>query len=904
MKKFLTSVFMLSMVLFSMNVFNSCKDYDEDEYNDLIVEFNKNDATLRTWITTNYATIQELKDSIAAVQARLEACCANCSTQLVGKADTADVRKLADSIADLRATDKGLQAQIDSLNALLKDSTGSVTNIITILGKVADINTKVTGLGAALEALEKNVYTKPEVDSLLNLYTTKTEFLTLESKVNDVAKDAAYALALAKNDSTRISELQTILNGRIDSLATVTDALDAALKEAEENSKKADSLLQNQIDALAVGLDDILNKKIPELEEAYQAADQLLQDSIDALALQVKQNTEDIEALNDSIDKIMGRLDDVDEALKSLITGIIVQGTVNPVFGSFSLPFGINSNVLMAFYGKNDNPVVFPTNDPANYVKASQVLTKTDMDMISGVTQFKKAGNSTLFNEADDNAGTIYITVNPGSVDFAGQTLELVNSKDEASKITLSPLKKENDVELKFGYTRAAETNGFYSATAKLNEEDIKDVKINIEKGLQQAFKDVLTQRTFHSVGNLASKLYSQFNDVLPAQGLKASWTDYNGEHSIYSQYGVAATAIKPLSYAFLEDLDVQTIPGYERAIDLVDRAADKIKSQIPSEIMGTLHSDLDGLNIKEITLKELTAEQLAVFKIELDKSITIDDQTFTLGDIPVVGGTTSVPTYTYKVYQSGLERGTVTIPGVVYDLTPNSAYVHIDDITVEGGTYTITYVKDMSATFNEIWGESQAQIKDVNEMIKQLQTIVADAQDILNKANDKLADANEFVGDMASRVKSYIDRLNDKATSIINSANARIQPVLLVGDRATGVYAASRSKGVPTKLKTATVEFIMTSYTAEIVTPAYKKHLAVTNVYKGSASAKAGDAACKAALDLANASGATNKMNTVLDGSKCSVYATFTKGYVYEVAYSALDYSGKISMHKYFVQY
>ena len=74
MKKFLTSVFMLSMLWFSMNVFNSCKDYDDDEYNDMIVEFNKNDATLRGWITTNYATIQQLKDSIAAVQARLDAC--------------------------------------------------------------------------------------------------------------------------------------------------------------------------------------------------------------------------------------------------------------------------------------------------------------------------------------------------------------------------------------------------------------------------------------------------------------------------------------------------------------------------------------------------------------------------------------------------------------------------------------------------------------------------------------------------------------------------------------------------------------------------------------------------------------------------------------------------------------
>ena len=39
---------------------------------------------------------------------------------------------------------------------------------------------------------------------------------------------------------------------------------------------------------------------------------------------------------------------------------------------------------------------------------------------------------------------------------------------------------------------------------------------------------------------------------------------------------------------------------------------------------------------------------------------------------------------------------------------------------------------------------------------------------------------------------------------------------------------------------------------------------------------------------------------NCKIDGRR----TTFPKGYVYEVAYSALDYSGKISMHKYYVQY
>jgi hypothetical protein len=110
----------------------------------------------------------------------------------------------------------------------------------------------------------------------------------------------------------------------------------------------------------------------------------------------------------------------------------------------------------------------------------------------------------------------------------------------------------------------------------------------------------------------------------------------------------------------------------------------------------------------------------------------------------------------------------------------------------------------------------------------------------------------------------------------------------------------ASRVQSLPTVIKETTVEFILTSYTVEIVTPAFKKHIAVTNVYKDGKSAQGGDADCKAALDEVNGQ---DKMNTVLDGDKCSVTATFKPGYVYEVAYSALDYSGKISMRKCYVR-
>lgn len=981
MKKFLTSVFMLSMVLFSMSVFDSCKDYDEDEYNDLLIQFDKNDANLRKWITANYATIAQLRDSIVAVQQR---CRTNCGIRMDrlhdsidAKADQTEITKLIDSIADLRTVDKGLQDQIDSLNAFLQDTTSAIAgNITTILGKISTINTTVTDLDAALEALKNSTYTKIQIDSI---FAKQADLLALDSKVNDVEKEAAYALALAKADSIRIDALTSTVSdfskianealerakndsvdikdlqdrvkkledaGAADALKVANEALerakndsiwvkalegtvatlsntvndldkftkdlDAAIKTAEKNRISADSLLQNQIDALAVAMsglqddvDDILEVKIPELEQAYKDADELLQDSIDALAALVKQNADDIENLSDSIDKVAGRVKEIDEALKSLITGIVVQATENPVFGTFALPFGVNSNVLVAFYGESDNPVVFPTMETSNYVKNTQYFSDADWNMIKNVEQFRCTGNKTLFNGVDGNAGTIYMTVNPGSVDFAGQTLELVNSKDVASKVSLSPLKKENDVELMFGYTRSAETNGFYSATATLKEEDIPAVKVNIKDGWVEAAKEAVKKRSVAGLASLADLFYRQFDGILPAQGLKASWTDYNGEHSVYSQYGIAATAIKPLSYAFLQDEHVYTVPGYERAIAIVDRAANRIKSRVPNEIMRDMRKDLQGLKIKKIELQELTEDQLALFKVEIDDDITIDGQDFTIDfskKFEVQDDQINVPTYTYKVYQSGVERGTVTIPEAVYD---PDAYVEIDfskDIHVDGYTKKIYYVCDLGDLVRTMWGAAQGEFADINEMLKSLKEIVDDANSYINYVNAHLSDVGDLVDEITTTdIKRYINYFNNKITDFINDGNYRIQPILLVGNRATGMKVASRSKGVASQLKAGTVEFILTSYTVELLTPAFKKHIAVTNVFKGDKSAQGGDAACKLALTTANGS---EMMNKVLNGDQRSVTATFPKGYIYEVAYSALDYSGKISMHKYYVQY
>ena len=320
---------------------------------------------------------------------------------------------------------------------------------------------------------------------------------------------------------------------------------------------------------------------------------------------------------------------------------------------------------------------------------------------------------------------------------------------------------------------------------------------------------------------------------------------------------------------------------------------------------MRDMRKDLQGLKIKKIELQELTEDQLALFKVEIDDDITIDGQDFTIDfskKFEVQDDQINVPTYTYKVYQSGVERGTVTIPEAVYD---PDAYVEIDfskDIHVDGYTKKIYYVCDLGDLVRTMWGAAQGEFADINEMLKSLKEIVDDANSYINYVNAHLSDVGDLVDEITTTdIKRYINYFNNKITDFINDGNYRIQPILLVGNRATGMKVASRSKGVASQLKAGTVEFILTSYTVELLTPAFKKHIAVTNVFKGDKSAQGGDAACKLALTTANGS---EMMNKVLNGDQRSVTATFPKGYIYEVAYSALDYSGKISMHKYYVQY
>ncbi len=901
MKKLFTSVIMLSMVLVGMSVFNSCKDND-DEYDKLVVTINKTDADLRSLIGANYQNLKVTADSLGGV---LTTCQENCSTKLadldavvksLGKQDSSSTAAAMDSIARLSNDVAFLKAADETLSGSIKNVQSTLSKVDSIMGDSIDVvagqvkinttdiaklftvshvlDSTITDVKSSVKALATN-------DSVLNAKIDTLEsvmdrrLVNIESELKTVAATANEALARAINDSTWIANYMELNTGRVDSLAGVTKDLGGLIATARKDFQAADSLLRIQDSLLWKSVNNINDMKIPAIESRLDSLadnDTKLKASIDSLAEKVKATEDSIEVINTKINTMTGRLDNIDNALKSLITGIIVQGTYNPAFGSFSLPLGISSNVLVAYYGSNDNPVVFPTTATANYVKNSDQLTEADWNMISGgLVTYRKNGNSTLFNDTEDNAGTIYVTVNPNTVNFEGQQLTLVNSKDVESGVKLSVLKKENDTELKFGYTRAASNNGFYSAKASLKEDQINNVKINIESGLMTAFKDVLNQRTAASIATLTGKLYNQFNGIATANALKASWTDYNGEHSIYSQYGIAATAIKPLSFKFMEDVNVTKIPGYQRAWDLIDEIVGNFNSLISDN-----WPKLDSLEAPTVSGVTIEPGDLSAFNIEIE---------FTL--------------------PSGY-RGDLGSDGYlkVYDSTGNYSYLVKAGTVVNKGNgiyamqlFSKNLSEDVEKMYSTIEEKINAALTNSNES---LADFVGQVNDIFDQINDVETNLTNGTKDMQDKLISYLDKVNNKLCNVINNTNARIQPVLVVSDN-NGSHFGSKAKNAPSVVASALVTLRPTTYTGGVVAPEFKKHVACTNVFKGSASAQGGDADCKVALDAVNAQ---NSVNTVVEGSVRAIPVTLKSGYVYEFAYSALDYHGKISMHKYYVKY
>lgn len=241
-----------------------------------------------------------------------------------------------------------------------------------------------------------------------------------------------------------------------------------------------------------------MNKQIAELEnriailEAQDMGVEQLKKDLEALKAEVAKKA-DKTYVDEEIKKLQDQIDLLAEAIKkaseTMVTGVVIQETLDCVVGTINLP-GFNPAFLAAYVGENKTGMYeFPISgkdynvDPdGNYLKSTElpqdINGNFDEDAIIG-----NSGKQAYLINGTGNAGTLYFTINPRKVDPSLLSVDLINSKGEETGIKLSDIKKSDHL-ITFaigkhgnGLTRADEdvaTDSLLIAPAPTNVENEK----------------------------------------------------------------------------------------------------------------------------------------------------------------------------------------------------------------------------------------------------------------------------------------------------------------------------------------------------------------------------------------------------------------------------------------------
>lgn len=600
-----------------------------------------------------------------------------------------------------------------------------------------------------------------------------------------------------------------------------------------------------------------LNKWLGELKETNpdlaSAIDARIQANMNVIKDGVFADKERIEAAiqgSEAYQNLKGKVDGVDGRLQAIeklrLTDSIAAKKITDALNnrldsvSGSLDKALNSLVEQ----KLDGITVNATENPVTgYWNAS--FTGLNLKLASSFYGVAAEGNEDWDVKANQvlgkggNAGYLYVSLNPTEIDPSLVKVELVNSQGEPAKgFELGEIDNTDKV-LTFG-TKAAtvSANGFYQVPVIAS--DPQNDGVEFDKGaLAAAAKNALNELRNPKENDLdlsmiASALYKNI-PVLTAYGVKAEYYLYNPntetleltktvKHAV-SDYDIAAFAVKPVSFNFLKD---------NATLDkLSDWAVENFR--LPS-LSSKLDKVIDALNVE----------------ISYDKA----DEFYTYSVITPNGLFCQQDGNDVVIYGQGtdLNNGQL-IDGELYRI--KNATVEKKFISTGGSAAEFVFViKTKDSTIADLLASANKQIAGKLQPIK----------NVLSNVNAKW-----------ENVIAKVNPLLKKVASKIGSANKLLQPTILYVDQNGNPNTLSTIGGrLGTRfVGTGATTLYATSWTAELLAPAYKKSISVLE--KG------------ATVTLTNGKSAAEPF----DGSVNKVIFNAEKAGTYTIVYKAIDYSG-----------
>lgn len=638
----------------------------------------------------------------------------------------------------------------------------------------------------------------------------------------DHESDSAYNTSISLADA--IAKEKQALIEITNKLETKADhAADKAALEARINENR------RLIDALGEKFGDYAN-----LDAAVAASKAYTDEKV----------TEAKDVLNQRIEQLRGEDESAREQLKAaLMEKITANGEAisneadarKQLQDNYDMAFDflINKNLNSIAINATENPVLgyFNAAFVGSQLNLAASFYGTAAQNITGwVSQGEFLNNG--------NAGEIYVSLNPTEIDPRCITsLKLVDSQgNEAKGFELGQLQNTSRV-LTYGFTKAAaevSANGFYAIPVKAVDPANDDFSLN--KGeLKEAAKNVIAKlqnpkKSSLNLSQIATALYSSVNNKLKAYTVKAEYYLWNPEtmelvkkSAVAPTYNMAAFAVKPLSFNTLKDN--QSLKNLGLALD---------KYMIPT-LSDKLGKFMDALDVK-VELSE-DQQNLNVYTIVALADVTVH-----------------------------------------YDEATKKAWFVKNGAPINGSEIkNVTEVKEITSTDLE-GGHVQKVYK-----IKTTDSTIADVVKALNdQLGTKLQPVKEAIQNAANKWDSAIQPVNTllhKINAQIGNVNELLQPTMLYKNSNTGDWnTLSTLKGkLGTRMTgTGSTVLVATSWTGELLAPAYKKSVYVK----------------ESGADVTLMDDKTSA-KTPFSGSVQKVLFTAKDKGNYTVVYKAVDYSG-----------
>lgn len=629
--------------------------------------------------------------------------------------------------------------------------------------------------------------------------------------------------------------------------------------------------------------------------------DQTIENKIDGVFLT---KLKDALGTNDP-SQIMPAIAQLQAEMNKMMTSIEINQTYNPVFGTLNLPTGLQTNVIAGYYGVADHAFKFPdfsedmmdvesgvsADEAPEYVKIWKAANLTPKDnstvnIPAGIYMDEdKDGNGLL--------GNAYITINPVNVTFLGG-MKLIKSNGEIAPVNIIATPSKD--ELTFGYTRAEFVkNGLYKAAVTINptQENLNQIAIALKPEFKSAVKDILKNPGKATLTQLGGALVDQMNGILPAYGFYAPWeasgiyNDAEGNettlpatsNAIVSKYEIAATAIHPLGYNSFRDLTIsKRLPTFDPLTEVMHNLFADVKKQINF----TLNIDkIKPLNIQfEISDFEVKNQYLVIeipsIKIEGTDQVTEKTKVY----LSYNEGTGTLEPVTDGTLQDGALNGLIdSIVNSVNDLLKG-----------EGNPNSI---KNQVET--NIVGQVNSMINEINDML--VGNPETGKPGISGQINNQLGQIidnieNQLVGKLSSAQKllDIYNKLAEKVNAYLADPHGHMQVAMAYEDGNGVPHMLSTNKNIPSYFSAKggdAIQLFATSYTGDIVTPSYKKYVAVVESSNN---------------DIAAVNAASKYLNKVISGRQHIVDMTGFKKGNYTILYTSVDYRGNTSSRLYYL--